>query len=421
VDDRASLQVRAEGCEVVVPDGVTVTRWADDVALISFAGRIGESWIGARRGARLERLAVHVESPLLEGRDAHRAMVDDLLAESLALSAEGPSETALTGARDPGAASRVLVAWLLRAGTAVQRVVPWLLARRVRMEELASHPAVARGDDPSQVMVRAEEPALRVDTPENRAVAALLRRVVAVISEPSPPPALADALDEVLALADRAGLRRLPSLGAAATLAASRTAGYRELAAIARWLEGLAVADDPAEDVARLPLDDSALLYERWCAREASLALGLAATIAPGEARACVLDGVAATLWCQPARAAVPSYGLAYRPDLVLECAGVRVVFDAKFRADAPASIEKMHAYRDAIEGCAGAFALMPCAARYAVSHRAEGGGGVGVIAFRPGPGDEVMGARREALRAAASVTVASFRGRSRGRAAPPG
>jgi predicted component of viral defense system (DUF524 family) len=97
------------------------------------------------------------------------------------------------------------------------------------------------------------------------------------------------------------------------------------------------------------------------------------------------------------------------------------VVFDAKFRADAQGSIEKMHAYRDAIDGCAGAFALMPCAPGDARWHRAPGGGGVGVIALRPGRGGAAEAERREALRAAAAATVASVRGRSRGPAAPRG
>ena len=438
VDDRASLRLRAEeGCAIEVPEGVTVTRWGDDAALVSFAGRIGESWVGLRRGAHAERLAVHVESPLLQGREAHRVMVDDLLAESLALAEEGPSETALTHARDAGGARRLLVAWLLRSSTleramelvaraplrgaaAVQRVVPWLLARRVRMEELASNPAVARGDDPSQVRVRAEEPALRIDTPENRAVASLLRTVSSVMSDPEPPPALAEALSEVLSLADRVGLRALRPMGAAPTLAGSRSPGYRELTAIARWLDGLAVADDPADAAARLALDDSALLYERWCAREVSRALGLPSTIAPGQWRPCSLDGVALRLWCQPARAAVPSYGLAFRPDLMVEAEGARVVFDAKFRADAQGSIEKMHAYRDAIVGCVGAYALMPCAPREAVTLRAEGGGGVGVIPLRPEGGGAVE-ERRAALRGAVAAALASVRGRSPGPAAPRG
>jgi predicted component of viral defense system (DUF524 family) len=435
VDDRAALRVRVdEGCAIEVPEGVTVTRWGEDAALVSFAGRIGESWIGLRRGGCAERLAVHVESPLLQGREAHRVMVDDLLAESLALAEEGPSETALTHARDAGGARRLLVSWLLRSSTleramalvaraplrgavTVQRVVPWMLARRVRMEELASNPAVARGDDPSQVRVRAEEPALLVDTPENRAVASLLRTVSAVMADPEPPPSLADALSEVLSLADVAGLRRLPSVGAAATLAGSRSPGYRELTAIARWLDGLAVADDPADAAVRLALDDSALLYERWCAMEVSRALGLTSTIAPGQAAGCSLDGVALRLWCQPARAAVRSYGLSFRPDLMVEAEGARVVFDAKFRADVQGSMEKMHAYRDAIAGCVGAHALMPCDPREAVMLRAERGGGVGVISVRPERGAAVE-ERRDALRGA---IAASIRGRSPGPAAPRG
>lgn len=438
VDDRAALQVRAEdGGAIEVPEGVTMTRWGDDVTLVSFAGRIGESWIGLRRGGRVERLAVHVESPLLRGREAHRVMVDDLLAESLALAEQGPSETALTHARDVGGAMRLLVVWLLRSGTleralamvarsplrgvgASRRVVPWMVARRVRMDELASNPAVGRGDDPSQVLVRAEEPALLVDTPENRAVAALLRAVSSVMADPEPSAALAEALDDVLALADRVGLRRLSPMGAATTLAGSRSPGYRELTAIARWLEGLRVADDPADASARLALDDSALLYERWCARELSLALGLASTVAPGRSMECALDGVALRLWCQPARAAVASYGLAYRPDVMVDAEGVRLVFDAKFRADAQGAIEKMHAYRDAIAGCVGAFALMPCAEGDGVHHPAAGGGGVGVISLRPERGEAVE-RRRSALRAAIGAALASVRRRSPGPAAPRG
>ncbi len=438
VDDRATLRVSTDvGCEIEVPDGVTVARWESDAALVSFAGRIGESWIALRRGDRSARLALHVESPLLRGRDAHRVMIDDLLAESfaLALADDGPSETALVHCRDRGAALRVLVAWLLRSSTlhralvlatrsplrsvaAVRRVVPWADARRVRVEELASNPAFARGDDPSRVLIRADEPALTVDTPENRAVSSLLRLVSSVMTDPDPTPALADALAEVMALAGRAGLRDLPSVGAAATLAGARHPGYRELSAMRRWLEGLAVATDPYDPAVRLALDDSALLYERWCAMEVSRALGLSATVAPGGRAECVVDGSKAWLWSQPDRRVVPSYGLAYRPDLVLEVDGARLVFDAKFRADVPGSVEKMHAYRDAIAGCVGAWALMPCGDAEAVEHAAAEGGGVGVVALRPERGDAIE-RRRRGLREKVDAVAAELRRRSRGPAAP--
>lgn len=440
VADRAALRVRVEpGCEVEVPDGVTVTRWEADAALVSFAGRIGESWIAVRRGGRSERLALHVESPLLRGRDAHRVMIDDLLAESfaLAIADEGPSETALVHCRDRGSALRVLVAWLLRSSTlrralevavrsplrtvsADRRVVPWASARRVRVEELASSPSFARGDDPSRVLIRASEPALSVDTPENRAVSSLLRVVSEVMADPEPTAALAEALGEVAAVAERAGIRDLPSRGAAATLAASRHPGYRELSAMRAWLEGLAVATDPYDPAVRLALDDSALLYERWCVLEVSRALGLDATVTPGGSEACSVDGSAGRLWSQPGAAAVRSYGLAYRPDLVLEVGDVRLVFDAKFRADVPGAVEKMHAYRDAISGCVGAWALMPCDDGEAVDHAALGGGGVGVVALRPERGEAVE-RRRRGLRERVRAVVADVRRRSRGPAARPG
>lgn len=439
-DDRATLRVRVgPGCEVEVPDGVTVTRWEADAALVSFAGRIGESWVAVRRGDRSERLALHVESPLLRGRDAHRVMIDDLLAESFALALvdDGPSETALVHCRDRGSALRVLVAWLLRSSTlrgalalavrsplrsvaSVRRVVPWASARRVRVEELAASPSYAHGDDPSKVLIRASEPSLSVDTPENRAVSSLLRLVSSVMADPEPTPALAEALAEITAVAVRAGLHDLPSRGAATTLAGSRHPGYRELSAMRRWLEGLAVATDPYDPAVRLALDDSALLYERWCALEVSRALGIDPTVAPGASAECSIDGSPARLWSQPRTSAVPSYGLAYRPDLVLEVEGVRLVFDAKFRADVPGSIEKMHAYRDAIAGCVGAWALMPCDGREAVEHAALEGGGVGVMALRPERGEGVE-RRRRGLRERVGAVVADVRRRSRGPAARRG
>lgn len=439
LDDRATLRARAaEGCEVEVPDGATVVRWEPGVATVSFAGRIGESWVALRRGDRTERLALHVESPLLRGRAAHRAMIDDLLAESFAraLVDDGPSLTALAHRRDRGAAQRVLVAWLLRSGTlhralslvarsplrrveATGRVVPWASARRVRVEELAANPSFARGDDASRTLVRAQEPALSVDTPENRAVASLLRTVSAALTEPPPPASLVEALQDAMALADRIGLRGLPASVTASTLAESRHAGYRELAAARRWLEGLAVATDPYDPAVHLALDDSALLYERWCAREVSRALGLDATVAPGEGADCVLGGRRVRLWSQPGRAAAPSYGLAYRPDLVVEEGGARLVFDAKFRADVAGSVEKMHAYRDAIAGCVAAWALMPCADDEAVDHPAADGGGVGVVALRPGDGDGEE--RRRAIRARVLATLGGVRRRSRGPAGRPG
>lgn len=193
-----------------------------------------------------------------------------------------------------------------------------------------------------------------------------------------------------------------------------RRRGYREL--FSAWSRlGSAPGPLALGDVAHAGLADAPRLYERWCALEVARALGVgiddAARVAAGGASVTfALDRCVVTFASQEP-AAARSYSLAFRPDLTLTAAGRRLHFDAKYQLDdegegddAPsAAIAKMHAYRDAIEGTWGAFALYPAEGARVTSFAARGGGGVGAVALRPGD------TSRDAQRAAVGAIVRRF------------
>lgn len=264
----------------------------------------------------------------------------------------------------------------------------------------------ARGEDPvhpasSARAVRAPRPALSVDTAENRTLRALLDALCAG----------ADALGE----GDR-GLRRtfaawrgeLPWLDAVPPRedlrAPPRSERHRVFARSLAQLRGAgpALRLDAAR---RVSLWDSPTLYERWCALELARALG------GGEADAdALLSGRAAALSAGDLAVQVEvqrRFGAmlptAFRPDLTVSRGERRVHLDAKYRLD-PArgdgalvreELVKMHAYRDAIPGSVGAYALFPGRAREALDGR-DGRGGVGALPLRA----DLDPAAREAQRA---------------------
>lgn len=267
----------------------------------------------------------------------------------------------------------------------------------------------ARGEDPEGLAsnaraVRAPRPGLSVDTAENRALRALLDGLCAG----------ADALEE----GDR-GLRRtfaawrdeLPWLSAVAPRddprAPTRTERHRVFARCLAQLRG-AGASLRLDAALRVSLWDSPSLYERWCALELGQALGA------DEARADALlsgRGVALELGGFDVRVEVQRrFGAllptAFRPDLTVSRGERRVHLDAKYRLD-PArgdgavvrdELVKMHAYRDAIPGSVGAYALFPGSPSEALDGR-DGRGGVGALPLRADLDPVARDAQRARLR----------------------
>ncbi|MEZ4408355.1 MAG: nuclease domain-containing protein [Polyangiales bacterium] len=215
--------------------------------------------------------------------------------------------------------------------------------------------------------------------------------------------------DALLAL-----LSRCPPL---ATVRASRTSrdgvalrrreGYRELLAIRDACLGGVRVDVAGEGTA--PVYDAASLYERWCAVALCDALDVgerAASLLEGAAVTARVEGRAVALRYQPAG---ESWGLGFRPDLTVEHRDRALVLDAKFRRDpetgrAPRDeIVAMHAYRDALRGAWGAWAIYPGDASEA--WRSPDGGGVGALALRPSASRDRV-ARVAALRSLVAAFV---------------
>ena len=251
----------------------------------------------------------------------------------------------------------------------------------------------ARGEDPERLaasagLVRVTRPALSVDTAENRTLRALLDALCAG----------AAALGE----GDR-GLRRtfaawreaLPWLSEVPPRdelrAPPRSERHRVLARCLAQLQG-AGATLRLDAALRVSLWDSPTLYERWCALELAQALGggdaSAAALLSGRDVALASGGVELRVEVQRRFGAL--LPTAFRPDLTVSRGERRVHLDAKYRLD-PArgdgavvrdELVKMHAYRDAIPGSVGAYALFPGRASEALDGR-DARGGVGALPLR--------------------------------------
>jgi hypothetical protein len=199
-----------------------------------------------------------------------------------------------------------------------------------------------------------------------------------------------------------------------------RREGYRQF--FQGYLRLLAAAELPMEpDDSRMMIDarDIATLYEYWTYFVVvKLLIGLlgppdqAVRIRPDDWQV-ALGWETRVAWAGrqpavrctynrsfPAKHSKGSYSVPMRPDIVLAIGDRLIVFDAKFRVrfvDAGAGgdpsklaksddIHKMHAYRDALAGVDGAYALYP--GDYAYMFEVPGGRaleGVGAIPLRPG------------------------------------
>ncbi|MEZ4389885.1 MAG: nuclease domain-containing protein [Polyangiales bacterium] len=152
----------------------------------------------------------------------------------------------------------------------------------------------------------------------------------------------------------------------------------------------------------------TAALYERWCALEICRALGLSdehgARLMAGAAVRAPWPGGALILDAQ--RTATSPMPLALRPDFTLRVGDRAVHLDAKYRLDPSTrdggfvrdELIKMHAYRDAIPGSVGAYALFPGAAEDRIEGR-DARGGVGALPLRAERDEALRRAQREALR----------------------
>jgi len=267
----------------------------------------------------------------------------------------------------------------------------------------------ARGEDPEHLAasarrVRATLPGLSVDTAEGRTLRALLDALCAG----------ADALGE----ADR-GLRRtfaawrdgLPWLAAVPPRdelpAPPRSERHRVFARCLAQLQG-AGPTLRLDAALRVSLWDSPTLYERWCALEVAQALGggdaSAAALLSGRGVSLALGGVEMGVEVQRRFGAL--LPTAFRPDLTVSRGERRVHLDAKYRLD-PArgdgavvrdELVKMHAYRDAIPGSVGAYALFPGRASEALDGR-DARGGVGALPLRADLDPGAREAQRARLR----------------------
>lgn len=176
----------------------------------------------------------------------------------------------------------------------------------------------------------------------------------------------------------------------------------RALEALDAWRPTLDPADEPGVSVW-----DSPRVYERWCALELCRALDLsddtARRLLRGERAEASLAGGPVTLEAQ--RCFPSPSPLAFRPDLAVTRGDRRVLLDAKYRLEPSREAQglpreelvKMHAYRDAIPGAVGAYALFPGEASEAVDAR-DPRGGVGAIALKADLDPAARRVQREGL-----------------------
>jgi uncharacterized protein len=120
-----------------------------------------------------------------------------------------------------------------------------------------------------------------------------------------------------------------------------------------------------------------------------------------------------------PSYRAGPSYSHTFIPDIVVEKAGKKLIFDAKYKGRKgsggfyggdddslvwtwkPEDINKMHTYREAITDVAGSFVLFPGATSiiYPKNGPDRMFEGVGAFSLRPGPADSPDNTTRKHIR----------------------
>lgn len=413
---------------------------------LDFGARAGaaELAFAAVNGASV-RVAIEVRTRKIDPIEGWQAMLDDLARAELSVVLDAPeAPTAVSVENAETSWIPVRTAWreflLLRhlartrrlhealatvAARSVahltleRRVVPLSRATRLRPEDL-----VTRSDVGARDLVAEDAAVVTNDTPENRfvrhvltAVETTARSLVArcrddVRDRPLAQAAtrLAEEFAGLHAEAVRGALRGVRAQAAMApfgSAALQRRPGYRDFLAVWLWLESSSPRLDHAREVPGFTgVRDAAALYERWCALTVAGALGLDArsTLDLLYGRARVegrFEGEAIAVESQRTFSAGESYTLAFRPDLTITARGRRLHLDAKYRLETGRDsqgvprdeIVKMHAYRDAILGTWGSYALYPGEGPREERHVAPSGGEVGALALRPG--EDAIGAQR--------------------------
>jgi hypothetical protein len=381
-----ALTLARGGRDVSLPLRVRA-RWDEPTALVTVMMRevCAARWSAA---VREEAGALTLPAGLED-----RARRDDEARVVLALLADDP------------ALREALAAVRRSPSTALRSELGALRPEDPRMSEVLA----ARGEDPDAgwmngLPARAPRPALSVDTAEGGTLRALLDALGAG----------ADALGE----GDR-GLRHtfaawrdaLPWLAGVPPRedlrAPPRSERHRVFARCLAQLRGAgpSLRLDAALGVS---LWDSPTLYERWCALELARALAVDEAGAVGllEGRGVALTAGGLALRVEVQRRFGALLPTAFRPDLTVSRGERRVHLDAKYRLD-PArgdgavvreELVKMHAYRDAIPGSVGAYALFPGGAAEALDGR-DARGGVGALPLRADLDPGARDAQRARLR----------------------
>lgn len=423
--ERARLHLSlGAGVELVAAPGrVTALDPGGRSVLLNLEGQAGDGALRVRVGDAVRSISLRVRARWDESPGALAAMADEVSRArwSAAIRDEAQALTASAslgeGARREAAEER-FVLWSLARFEPLRRAIdevrrapaPTLSAevRPVRMNDpRAGDFLAARGLSPSLAAhpergARARAAALSWNTPENRTLRALLdalqRRAASLDGDDALRRVFQSWRDE-LPWIELVPLRDEPS-------PPPRRPRDQVIARCAERLERAAPV--LSEGDSRVSPWNTAALYERWCALEIGRALGLSdehgARLMTGGAVTVAWRGGALVVEAQ--RAALTPMPLALRPDFTLRVGERRVHLDAKYRLD-PAMPEgglvreelvKMHAYRDAIPGSVGAYALFPGGEGDRLEGR-DARGGVGALPLRAGVDEGRRSAQREALR----------------------
>ncbi len=380
-----------------------VEPFAPNLFQVRWENALGASSIQPFRGevALDEPLFVEIISPKFPTPDAHlaffRALLGDLWQRGAALIYDARGQTSRGMADSDLAPSRVWTRLFLeqfgaRLGEALRFFLAqaprdlglettWVAASQARTfdgatlrETARAAPLWARQNGRVLPSMVAQNQALeRLDTPENRFVAALCKRLLVAIED----------LDGATQFREIAGVcaaiaARFPLASAEIQVspALSRRRDTRELLELWRlWRGAGAPLFGPFDRAARVR--DIAQLYEFWAFFALCKRIGAALNQTPHfeivgdeprglrpHSRAKFAAGT--LVFNGPA----PSYSTPLRPDFLwLENGVVTLAFDAKFRLEAPenggtlgargADLHKMHAYRDAL-GVRAAVAIYP-------------------------------------------------------------
>lgn len=407
---------------------------AGTTLLVQLDGTAGESVFALRDGDEVVTLPVEVRARWEESFAAVEAMLDDVAAARWSAAVRDAEEAvtrpvslaprprrepheellvlrAIAGSAEVDAAVRALA----RAPVAQLRgaVLPVRAARArdIAPEDLATRAILPGASLPQDLTVRERRAVSTLDVPENRFVRAQLDALLdraAALSQGRYAEAAAPLRGVFRRWREELSWLDAVAAPTSAAPIALRRSEYQVFAAVASLLDQSAPTRAEAPSAERVTARDTPTLYERWCALEVARALGAdeldaAAVMEGGAVEVRWPSGGRARLCAQ--RRFAGAMPLAFRPDLTVERGAARLHLDAKYRLDprgqdpSPVRDElvKMHAYRDAIAGSVGAYALFPGAPGDALEGR-DARGGVGAIALLPRASREETASQRAHL-----------------------